>query len=156
MKNSQDWMKGFTIFELLIVITIIGAIIIMGFGNYSGAQKRTRDTRRKSDLKQIRTAIELFRQDKNPPAYPADSAIPAPGSVWSAGGNIYMNAVPGDPRGQPFSFYHYDNTSVTSNLTYKLCACLENVNDPDGSVGDCESGIGYVCASGRKYELTQP
>lgn len=155
MNNSQNGMYGFTILELLVVIAIISAIIIMGFSNYSGAQKRARDTRRKSDLKQIQKALELFRQVQVVPAFPAPPLAP-PGQCASSGpnctGTIFMNVMPGDPN-RTLSAYSYIRPTT---LTYTLCACLENAGDPDGQSGDCDAS--YVCggATGKKYELIQP
>lgn len=162
MNNSQNGMNGFTILELLIVIAIISAIIIMGFSNYSGAQKKARDTRRKSDLKQIQKALELYRGDQTVPSFPlTDVFLNPPGNCWSSGGaaaicpnaNIYMNKVPGDPnRTTSAGAYYY---VPIGSLQYRLCACLENTSDLDGSSGSCDN-VNYICSSGKKYELTQP
>lgn len=145
--------KGFTLIELLVVIAIIGSLSALLLPNYMGARERARDAQRKNDLKQIQKALEMYKQDQNPPAYP--TTLPSVDSCWSSGsnctGNIYMNKFPGDPNRTSNNYYYtYDN----SNLTYTLCACLENKADADGGNGDCDAS--YTCSSGKKYVVTQP
>ena len=62
--------RGATLFELLIVVAIlavIAGITVSGLGRY---QKNARDAKRKSDLKEVKTALELFRKDCG--FYPTD------------------------------------------------------------------------------------
>jgi general secretion pathway protein G len=59
--------KGFTLIELLVVIAIIGMLSALLVPNFMGARERARDAQRKSDLKQIQKALEMYRQDQNPP-----------------------------------------------------------------------------------------
>lgn len=148
--------ESFTLIELLIVIAIIGILSALLIPNYMGVRERARDTQRKSDLKNIQTALEMYKSDQNPPAYP-DPDLPAAGSCWSSGPgcteNIYMNKVPGDPN-RTSKDYYYDVDNTT--LTYTLCTCLENVADPDALSGDCDV-VNYTCTpSGKYYQLTQP
>ncbi len=117
-----------------------------------GARERARDTQRKNDLKQIQKALEMYRQDQNPPAYP--TYLPSVGSVWSgSSGIIYMNKFPGDPNRTPNNYYYSYNST---NLTYTLCACLENKADSDALNGNCSPDNSYPCPSGKKYVVTQP
>lgn len=145
--------KAFTLIELLVVIAIIGGLSALLLPNYMGARERARDAQRKNDLKQIQKALEMYKQDQNPPAYP--TALPAVGSCWSSGvncsGSIYMNKFPGDPNRTPNNYYYIYNNS---NLTYTLCACLENRADADGVDGNCANN--YSCTSGKKYVVNQP
>jgi len=50
---------GFTLIELLVVISIIGILASLTLVSYTGAQKQTRDTQRRSDLNQYRNACQL-------------------------------------------------------------------------------------------------
>jgi general secretion pathway protein G len=56
--------KGFTLIELLVVIAIIGMLSALLVPNFMGARERARDAQRKSDLKQIQKALEMYRQDQ--------------------------------------------------------------------------------------------
>lgn len=116
---------GFTLIELLVVIAIIGMLSSLFVSNYMEIRKKSRDAKRMSDLKQIQKALELYKQDQNPPAYP--TALPAPCSEWRVGNKIYMNSVPGDPLGNcntPSPYYY----SRTDTLKYTLEACMETLN----------------------------
>lgn len=52
--------KGFTLLEMLVVIGIIGVLVGMGAVSYSSAQKKSRDAKRKSDLKTIQSSLEQY------------------------------------------------------------------------------------------------
>ncbi len=64
-KIKRKKQKGFTLIELLVVIAIIGlmaSIVTMGLGR---ARAKARDVKRRADLKQIATAMELYYSDYN-------------------------------------------------------------------------------------------
>lgn len=151
--------KGFTLIELLVVIAIIGALSSLIVPNFMTARERARDVQRKSDLKQLQNALELYREDQSPPAYPADSAIfPATGSVWidSTGKITYINRFPGDPLKKSYYYARDPAGGGVDTLKYTLCACLENSADSDSLSGNCSADLSYVCTSGRKYEVNEP
>ncbi len=52
--------KGFTLLELLVVISIIGILLAVGSVAFSNAQKKSRDSRRKSDVKALQNAFEQY------------------------------------------------------------------------------------------------
>lgn len=52
--------KGFTLIELMVVMTIIGILAALALTSFNTAQKNTRDTRRRSDLAQYRVVLEAF------------------------------------------------------------------------------------------------
>ncbi|MBI2020047.1 prepilin-type N-terminal cleavage/methylation domain-containing protein [Candidatus Daviesbacteria bacterium] len=51
---------GFTLVELLVVITIIAILAAVGLTVYKGAEKQGRIAKRVEDLKAIQTALELY------------------------------------------------------------------------------------------------
>jgi len=52
--------KGFTLLELLIVISILGILASFVLVVFPSAQKRARDARRRSDVKQYQTSLEVY------------------------------------------------------------------------------------------------
>lgn len=116
--------KGFTLIELLLVLAIIGVLTSFLMANLIGAKARARDAQRKSDLRQIQAALELYRSDNG--AYPP-APLPACGSSLSFNGSVYMQAIPCDPLNNGQFVYTYSLTGGGSG--YTLIACLENVND---------------------------
>ncbi|PIU36900.1 hypothetical protein COT02_03610 [Candidatus Roizmanbacteria bacterium CG07_land_8_20_14_0_80_34_15] len=146
--------KGFTLIELLVVIAIIGSLSALFLPNFMSARERARDSQRKSDLRQIQKALEMHKQDQSPTDFLATESFPAVNSCWSSGasctGNVYMNKFPGDPNRTPNNYYYVNN----GNLTYTLCACLENKADPDGTTANCAAS--YTCSSTKSYVVIQP
>lgn len=57
--------SAFTLIELLVVIAILGVISTIAIFSFSGTQQSSRDTRRKSDLKQFQVALETFAAKNN-------------------------------------------------------------------------------------------
>lgn len=56
--------RGFTLIELLVVIAIIGILSAIVLASLGSARSRARDAQRKSDLKQIANAFELYYLEK--------------------------------------------------------------------------------------------
>jgi type IV pilus assembly protein PilA len=81
--NSLRSKAGFTLMELLIAVSIIAIISAVGITTFSQSQKLARDSKRKSDLRSVAVALELY--------YQKNKRYPCPGdNVWvssSAGGN---------------------------------------------------------------------
>ncbi len=140
--------KGFTLIELLVVIAIISVLAALSLPNFVASRERARDTQRKSDVRQLQKALELYKQDQSPIAYPLDatwSAI-ACASAWTVSGITYMNKFPCDP----LSALRYSYTRNPADSTrYTLYACLENKSDTDSSVQ-------AACTSGKMYQVTEP
>lgn len=59
MKNKRI-KNGFTLIEMLVVISLIGILAALGLVSFTSAQKQARDSVRKSDLKQYQTSLELY------------------------------------------------------------------------------------------------
>ena len=157
-KNINKFQKGFTLVELLIVIAIIGVLAALLMSNFIGVRQRARDAQRKSDLKQIQSALELYRSDLG--LYPA--TISACGAKLTGGSpvNTYMEKIPCDPS----SSYNGRNYAYWSDASsYYIAACSENSSD---SQAVAYSGVPTVvkdidtnersCTSGYYYLVNQP
>lgn len=145
--------RGFTLIELLVVISIIAILIALSIFGLQGARAASRDARRKVDLEQIRSGLEIYKADCN--SYPLSTgagAFSLPGSTTLVGpssgvtgcaGNTYISAVPQDPM--PSRQYSYVSTD---GKTYIICASLEQGS---GSVSGCGS-----CGTACNIQLTNP
>jgi type II secretion system protein G len=122
MIRIKNFKKGFTLIELLIVIAIIGVLATLLMANFIGVRQRARDAQRKSDIRQIQAALEIYRSDNG--GYP-----PAPltcGAALTLGGSTYMKKIPCDPSNVPPYVYTYVPSGTTG---YFLYSCLENISD---------------------------
>ncbi|MEI7498565.1 MAG: prepilin-type N-terminal cleavage/methylation domain-containing protein [Candidatus Falkowbacteria bacterium] len=72
LKYSAKKNNGFTLIELLVVIGIIGLISTIAVISLNTARSRARDVKRKTDIKTIKTALELYNSDYG--KYPAAGA----------------------------------------------------------------------------------
>ena len=125
---------GFTLVELLVVIAIIALLSTLSVVALNSARTKARDARRLSDIRQIRTALEMYF-DSNM-AYPDPTAsttlgtgtmacLTSTGWTTTAGctGTIFMQKVPTDPIPGTYSYTY--NVGV-SNDTYTIAYNLEN------------------------------
>ena len=146
MKNKNVLTSAFTLIELLIVIAIIGVIMAISLFGLAGARESARDGRRKSDLEQIRSALELYRADCG--VYPASITFGSALRGANASGNtclnsfVYIQVVPVDPGS---GTYRYNRVS---NTTYELCATQERPANGAAAVscaGNSTCGAGHTC-----------
>lgn len=121
--SNFKFTKGFTLVELLVVVAIAGILATLITANFIGVRQRARDSQRKSDLRQIQSALELYRADQGnyPTTIPnCGTSLGSPDCTTSS----YMRKVPSDPSGSTYTY--------SSNGTiYSIIACLENLNDPE-------------------------
>src|SRR3990167_7760520 len=61
--------RGFTLIELLVVISIIGILASFVVASFNSAQQKGRDSKRKSDLDAVKTALELAKSDSTGGGY---------------------------------------------------------------------------------------
>lgn len=138
--NTKNRTKGFTLIELLIVIAIIGVLATLLMVNFVGVRQRARDAQRKSDLRQIQSALELYRSDQG--VYP--NAIPACNTTSLAvTGTTYMQTIPCDPLGGSYTY-------TSNGTTYSIVACLENLNDNQKDT----SNNGTACTNVNTWSYT--
>jgi prepilin-type N-terminal cleavage/methylation domain-containing protein len=117
--------SGFTLVELLIVMTIlvIFAVILIGIIKPNVLVGRANDSKRKTDLNKIRTAFEEFFNDKG--RYPTTAEI----NIWNQLSNCdktipdlknYLNVWPCDPDKKIYRIVVGANWfKVATNLEYK-------------------------------------
>ncbi len=53
--------KGFTLIELIVVVALIGLLSVIGLTSYSRVQRNARDVKRMGDMKELRSALLLYK-----------------------------------------------------------------------------------------------
>ncbi|MCU0679882.1 MAG: prepilin-type N-terminal cleavage/methylation domain-containing protein [Planctomycetes bacterium] len=130
--------RAFTLIELLVVIAIIAIIATLSVLALSSAREKARDAKRIADIKQLRTALELYYNDAN--GYPPASSFVS-GQTLSytdpQSGQIktYINKIPNSPTPADGDCTTVNNNytySSTNPSTYTLSYCLGSDNQGIG------------------------
>ena len=170
LKNSQfstlnsQLIKGFTLVELILVMAIIAILTTFITGGLGSSQVKGRDAQRKSDLRQLAGALELYYQDYG--EYPAENngvIIACPYDSGTGTGTdctwgsarftddrtLYLKRIPADPDAG--KSYRYRLVPGSNNQKFQLFARLENPNDKgcidDGSGPNCTNPVVHLCGS---------
>ena len=102
---------GFTLIELLVGVTILATLVgglFLTLNPFRQIQKG-QDSKRQSDLQQVKNALESYYQDNN--CYPETLTF---GQEWSSSTTVYMKEVPQDPTCNQFNGYCYQYITDTT------------------------------------------
>lgn len=158
-KNGQPaGRQGFTLIEILVAATIIAVLSVIGVASYTSINRRSRDAKRKSDLEQVRSALEMYRADKG--FYPGSSTgfiqLTSLDNGSGSGPLIptYMPSIPMDPKSTsqtPITYYYSPLGTVAPFYSYCICANLES---QVGTSSTCGAGVTIPAAC--NYGLKNP
>ena len=138
MKNKN---KGFTLIELLASVAIIGILAAIIVASLNSARRGARDVRRIADIRNLRTALEIYYNDHNQ-VYPTSL-----NDLVTSG---QIPAVPTDILGNtPYSYAYYPASRPSfyhlgSSLEDSANDALKNDIDCDSSGSTCPAGVPYV------------
>jgi general secretion pathway protein G len=122
--------RGFTLIEVLIVVTLVIILASVGLASYQNSVRRAREATLKEDLFRMRDAIDQYYADKN--KYPM--------SLSDLVSDGYLREIPKDPLTDSAE------TWVTENAE-------PDPNNPAGELGifDVKSGSEETAMDGTKY-----
>ncbi|EKE05887.1 MAG: hypothetical protein ACD_19C00167G0004 [uncultured bacterium] len=134
--------RGFTLIELMIVITIIGILSLVAVGMYNSVQSKARDSKRRGDIDAISRVLEV---NKGATAYqplaktqfaggvvPTDSSDRTPQYCILATNNTIPKPTVWDNTQCPDTFYAISSGQPDNSPTnFQVCALLEIGTNPD-------------------------
>lgn len=133
--------RGATLTELLVVIAVIALLALLAFLAYRTQVFKSFDSRRKTDIYQIKVAVEEYEKDHD--CYPLPQLV-----VCNPGTGLrpYLDKIPCDPR--TGASYYYDHEGSSCPKWFRLFATLENLQDKDyaGAIGP-NGAYGYYSGS---------
>ncbi len=139
-QSSTRHNGGFTMIELLVAAAILALLTTISVVSFRSANIKARDGKRKADISQVRSALELYRSSTGNGQYPSGNFSTMVSTLSS--GEYLSDPLPADPTNTGTYVYVYTQTSTTS---YCLCANLEN-GGGNRSSSTCTGSSGtYYC-----------
>ena len=122
--------SGFTLIELIIVMTIIGILSSIAIPMYLKAIKRANEAVLKTDLQTMRTAIDSYTVDKEKAPQGLDDLVQAG----------YLKSIPVDP------ITKHNDTWITGQSDSQM-----DINETQGGIDDVHSGAQNLASDGTSY-----
>jgi len=129
-RSKQHRSKGFTLVELMIVISIIMILISIAIPIYQTSILHARESALKQDLQTLRSAIDQYTLDKQKAPQSLDDLVEA----------HYLKEIPKDPM-------------TGKNDTWQPVQedVLESVDQTEPGISDVHSGSSATSSEGTAY-----
>jgi len=122
--------SGFTLIELIIVMSIIGILATMAIPSFVVAIRHAREAVLKEDLQTMRAAIDSYTMDKQKAPQSLDDVIQ----------DGYLKSVPEDPM------THSKDTWVTDSSD-----AMYSLDETEPGINDVHSGSDAIGSDGQPY-----
>lgn len=133
-------MTGYTLMELLIVITIIGVLLGIAVVNLKGTPDEARIASAQQEIRTMELALDMYRMHNA--VYPSTEQglkalveKPAEARKWQQGGYLKTKTVPTDPWGNP---YKYLNPGTHGNELDIFSAGPDGRDNTQDDIGNWE------------------
>jgi len=128
--RHQTRSRGFTLIEMLIVISLVMILVAIAVPNYQRSIMRAKESVLKQDLFQLRSLISQFTLDKQKAPQALDDLI-------TAG---YLKQIPIDPM-----------TNARDTWTVDQEDTLLSVDQQEPGISDVHSGSNTISSDGTAY-----
>ncbi len=122
--------SGFTLVELMIVMTIIGILAAIAIPSYIRAVQKAKEAVLREDLHTMRTAIDSYTVDKEKAPDSLDDLVQAG----------YLKSIPIDPM-----------TSSADTWITSESDTMTDINETEGGMDDVHSGSEGIASDGTTY-----
>ncbi len=122
--------RGFTLIELMIVISLILILVSISIPAYNQSILRAKESVLKQDLFQLRSLISQYTLDKQKAPQSLDDLVQAG----------YIKQIPNDPM-----------TGSNSTWTVEQEDSLMSVDQQDPGISDVHSGAEQISSDGTAY-----
>lgn len=128
--KSKQGEAGFTLIELMIVMTIIGLLSAIAIPSYIQAVRRAKEAVLREDLHVMRQAIDSYTVDREKAPQSLDDLVQAG----------YLKSIPIDPM-----------TSRNDTWITGTSDTLTDINETQGGIDDVHSGSQALADDGTTY-----
>jgi general secretion pathway protein G len=129
-RKTVDGEGGFTLVELMIVMTIIGILSAIAIPSYIRSVQKAKEAVLKEDLHTMRMAIDSYTVDKEKAPQGLDDLVQAG----------YLKTLPLDPM-----------TSRNDTWIVGQSDTLTDINETQGGIDDVHSGSQGLSSEGTTY-----
>ena len=126
-ENRRHESAGFTLVEILLVVTIIGMLATLAAVNIPKYLNTGKEGKAKADVSTISTAIEMYNM--------TESKYPSSLSALSEGVNPYMKRLPKDPWRRE---YQYSASSSHQGLDFEVYSFGKDGQQSADDIGNWE------------------
>ena len=130
MRRCRKREAGFTLLELIVVMTIIGILATLAVPSFKSALKSAREAVLKEDLQVMRSAIDSYTMDKQK----------APQSLDDLVQDGYVKVIPTDPM-----------TRASDTWVTQTSDALHSLDQTDPGIDDVHSGSEETGSDGQPY-----